>query len=74
MKWYWILLIALAAVAVGVLIAKMIKPKSSTSVSGNALGNSPAKPVVTVTNAPGVEVVKETNADGSSTLAVSRTV
>ena len=27
MKWYWIVLIILAAVTVGVLISKMIKPK-----------------------------------------------
>ncbi len=35
MKWYWILLIALGAILLGLLIAKLIKIKSEVIVTGS---------------------------------------
>lgn len=78
MKWYWILLIVLAAVAVGMIVAKMIKPKASSPAA------APSTPVTSTTSgprtipagttvvAPTTEVTTETA--GTEKLIVARKV
>ena len=79
MKWYWIVLIALAAVAVGLLIGKAMKPKNGASSPANATGTASTtnplagKPAISVASANGVEITKDTNADGSAVIALTRT-
>lgn len=74
MKWYWILIIVLAVIAVGVIIGLAVKKSKKASSPAEALVKDIEKPAtdVTVSTGNGVEVVKKDNADGTKTVAVSR--
>lgn len=74
MKWYWILIIVLAVIAVGVIIGLAVKKSKKASSPAKALVKAIEKPAtdVKVSTGNGVEVVKKDNEDGTKTVAVSR--
>ena len=62
MKWYWIVLIVIVAIAIGFIVAKAIKPKTSAL--------APVKPVVKPAPSTAVEVGTVTDAAGKKTVAL----
>ena len=75
MKWYWILLIILGAIALGMIITLMVKPKAnSPATKTNPIGPRTVAPdSVKVEKGEDVDVITKDNADGSKTIAVART-
>jgi Na+/H+-dicarboxylate symporter len=72
MKWYWIVLIVLGAVAIGMIVAKMIKPKAN-SLAVTATSTTPVvtpKSTPNTTLAPVIETVQ--NADTTRTISITK--
>ena len=68
MKWYWILLIIIAAVLIGWLIYKAAKPKTITA----SLTKTTTTPSTTVASGNGSTVATTANPDGTKTVALSQ--
>lgn len=64
MKWYWILLIALGVIAIGVIIGMNVKKKSLTI----APTLNVVKPDASTGAASAMTVVKTESADGKKTI------
>ena len=77
MKWYWILLIALGALAVGILIASAIKSKSKTTAElkpdGGKEFEPKSKPKVSSQSGVDTEIVKQENGNGTTTTILRKT-
>ncbi len=79
MKWYWILLIVLGSIAVGVIVSQVVKSKSKASspvkvatASTNQIGPRTTDPSVQVASNGQVDVITKDNADGTKTVAIAR--
>lgn len=71
MKWYWILLIVLGAIFVGMLISSAVKPKAkTTSTLTDTVTTKPAVVNTTVASGPKTDIVTTDNADGTKTTTV----
>lgn len=66
MKWYWILLIAVAVIAIGVIIGMNVKKKSLTI----APTLNVVKPDTSSASSKDMKVVSTENADGGKTIAL----
>jgi len=79
MKWYWILLIALGAVALGVIISMAIKkPKNEAGLPirketvpvDTKTAAEVGKPIAVTPSSKEVDVTTNVNSDGTKTIAL----
>lgn len=68
MKWYWIVLIVIAAIAIGFFVAKAMKPKTTVKL-GTTTGG--VRPLLNNTMNP-VDVKTETDAAGKKIVVASK--
>ena len=72
MKWYYILLIVLAGIAVGMIVSSMLKSKSKASPPVKSSRVITSNPDIKVESSNDVDVITKDNSDGTKTVAVAR--